>query len=84
MNLSIQFISSCVFVVCVSQTPKLHVLNVAEMPVLLVLTNDTTLVTLLGHLVNMVVLVLPLRHIVKLYLHILTALLLYVGHQISK
>uniref|UniRef100_A0A6Q2X6X3 RING finger protein 145 n=1 Tax=Esox lucius TaxID=8010 RepID=A0A6Q2X6X3_ESOLU len=38
----------------------------------------------LGHLVNVVVLVLPLRHIVKLYLHILTALLLYVGHQISK
>ena len=29
-------------------------------------------------------LVLPLRHIVTLYLHILAALLLYVGHQISK
>ncbi|KAM9341071.1 RING finger protein 145 [Symphorus nematophorus] len=38
----------------------------------------------LGHLINMVVLVLPLRHIVTLYLHILAALLLYVGHQISK
>ncbi|KAL0969504.1 hypothetical protein UPYG_G00228150 [Umbra pygmaea] len=38
----------------------------------------------LGHLVNVVMLVLPLRHIVRLYLHILTALLLYVGHQISK
>ncbi|KAJ7988815.1 hypothetical protein DPEC_G00313110 [Dallia pectoralis] len=38
----------------------------------------------LGHLVNVVVLLLPLRHIVKLYLHILTVLLLYVGHQISK
>lgn len=38
----------------------------------------------LGHVVNLVVLILPLRHIVNLYLHILTALLLYVGHQISK
>lgn len=38
----------------------------------------------LGHLVNVVVLILPLRHIVTLYLHILTALLLYMGHQISK
>ncbi|TKS87169.1 RING finger protein 145 [Collichthys lucidus] len=38
----------------------------------------------LGHLVNVVVLVLPLRHIVTLYLHILAALLLYMGHQISK
>lgn len=38
----------------------------------------------LGHLVNLVVLVLPLRHIVTLYLHILAALLLYMGHQISK
>ncbi|XP_074547537.1 RING finger protein 145 [Halichoeres trimaculatus] len=38
----------------------------------------------LGHLINVVVLVLPLRHIVTLYLHILTALLLYMGHQISK
>lgn len=38
----------------------------------------------LGHLVNVVLLVLPLRHIVTLYLHILAALLLYMGHQISK
>ncbi|XP_068195748.1 RING finger protein 145 [Antennarius striatus] len=38
----------------------------------------------LGHLVNVVVLVLPLRHIVTLYLHILAALLVYMGHQISK
>ncbi|XP_041710388.2 RING finger protein 145 [Coregonus clupeaformis] len=38
----------------------------------------------LGHVVNVVVLVLPLRHIIKLYLHILTTLLFYVGHQISK
>uniref|UniRef100_A0A672HU43 RING finger protein 145 n=1 Tax=Salarias fasciatus TaxID=181472 RepID=A0A672HU43_SALFA len=38
----------------------------------------------LGHLINLVVLVLPLRHIVTLYLHILAALLLYMGHQISK
>ncbi|XP_033869214.3 RING finger protein 145-like [Acipenser ruthenus] len=38
----------------------------------------------LGHLFSVVVLVLPLRHIVKLYLHILAVLLLYVGHQISR
>lgn len=38
----------------------------------------------LGHVMNAVVLVLPLRHIVTLYLHILAALLLYMGHQISK
>nr|XP_019953470.1 PREDICTED: RING finger protein 145-like [Paralichthys olivaceus] len=38
----------------------------------------------LGHMINVVVLVLPLRHIVTLYLHILAALLLYMGHQISK
>uniref|UniRef100_A0A7N6AF59 RING finger protein 145 n=1 Tax=Anabas testudineus TaxID=64144 RepID=A0A7N6AF59_ANATE len=38
----------------------------------------------LGHLINVVVLVLPLRHIVTLYLHMLVALLLYMGHQISK
>ncbi|XP_072221199.1 RING finger protein 145 [Leuresthes tenuis] len=38
----------------------------------------------LGHLINVVVLILPLRHIVTLYLHILVALLLYMGHQISK
>ncbi|KAM7403642.1 hypothetical protein PAMA_004198 [Pampus argenteus] len=38
----------------------------------------------LGHVINAVVLVLPLRHIVMLYLHILAALLLYMGHQISK
>ncbi|XP_051901684.1 RING finger protein 145-like isoform X2 [Pristis pectinata] len=35
----------------------------------------------LGHLLGMVVLVLPLQHLVKLYLYLLTALLLYVGHQ---
>ncbi|XP_027857105.1 RING finger protein 145 isoform X1 [Xiphophorus couchianus] len=38
----------------------------------------------LAHLTNLVVLILPLRHIVTLYLHILVALLLYMGHQISK
>ncbi|XP_029317192.1 RING finger protein 145 [Cottoperca gobio] len=38
----------------------------------------------IGHLINVVVLVLPLRHIVTLYLHILASLLLYMGHQISK
>ncbi|KAJ8281100.1 hypothetical protein GJAV_G00063510 [Gymnothorax javanicus] len=37
-----------------------------------------------GHLVSIVVLVLPLRHIVRLYLYVLTALLLYVGHQVSR
>ncbi|XP_054651813.1 RING finger protein 145 [Dunckerocampus dactyliophorus] len=37
----------------------------------------------LGHVINAVVLVLPLRHIVTLYLHILAAMLLYMGHQIS-
>uniref|UniRef100_A0A673Y902 RING finger protein 145 n=1 Tax=Salmo trutta TaxID=8032 RepID=A0A673Y902_SALTR len=37
-----------------------------------------------GHVINAVVLVLPLRHIIKLYLHILTTLLFYVGHHISK
>ncbi|KAJ0008703.1 hypothetical protein NQD34_016118 [Periophthalmus magnuspinnatus] len=38
----------------------------------------------IGHVVNLVVLILPLRHIVTLYLHILAAMLLYMGHQISK
>ncbi|KPP63936.1 RING finger protein 145-like [Scleropages formosus] len=38
----------------------------------------------LGHLASVVVLALPLRHIVRLYLYVLTALLLYVGHQISR
>ncbi|KAA8579237.1 hypothetical protein FQN60_007178 [Etheostoma spectabile] len=38
----------------------------------------------IGHLINVVVLVLPLRHIVMLYLHILAAMLLYMGHQVSK
>uniref|UniRef100_A0A8C7ZPI0 RING finger protein 145 n=1 Tax=Oryzias sinensis TaxID=183150 RepID=A0A8C7ZPI0_9TELE len=38
----------------------------------------------LGHFINVVVLVLPLRHLVTLYLHVLVGLLLYMGHQISK
>uniref|UniRef100_A0A8K9XBS9 RING finger protein 145 n=1 Tax=Oncorhynchus mykiss TaxID=8022 RepID=A0A8K9XBS9_ONCMY len=38
----------------------------------------------LGHVINVVMLLLPLRHIIKLYLYILTTLLFYVGHQISK
>ncbi|XP_014844822.1 PREDICTED: RING finger protein 145-like [Poecilia mexicana] len=38
----------------------------------------------LAHLTNLVVLIMPLRHIVTLYLHVLVALLLYMGHQISK
>ncbi|KAG7458822.1 hypothetical protein MATL_G00224640 [Megalops atlanticus] len=37
-----------------------------------------------GHLVSVVVLALPLRHIVRLYLYVLTVLLLYVGHQVSR
>ncbi|XP_067884805.1 RING finger protein 145-like isoform X2 [Heterodontus francisci] len=35
----------------------------------------------LGHLFSVIVLVLPLQHLVKLYLYLLTASLLYVGHQ---
>lgn len=46
--------------------------------------RECPLTCLPGHLINVVVLVLPLRHIVTLYLHILAALLLYMGHQISK
>ncbi|XP_060781641.1 RING finger protein 145 isoform X1 [Neoarius graeffei] len=38
----------------------------------------------LGHFVSTVVLLLPLGHIVQLYLHVLTALLLYMGHQMSR
>ncbi|GAA6110522.1 RING finger protein 145 isoform X1 [Tachysurus ichikawai] len=38
----------------------------------------------LGHVVSTVVLLLPLGHIVQLYLHVLTALLLYMGHQMSR
>ncbi|KAF7710626.1 RING finger protein 145 [Silurus meridionalis] len=38
----------------------------------------------LGHFASTVVLVLPLGHIVQLYLHVLTALLLYMGHQMSR
>lgn len=37
-----------------------------------------------GHFVSLVVLLLPLGHIVQLYLHVLTALLLYMGHQMSR
>lgn len=37
-----------------------------------------------GHFVSSVVLLLPLGHIVQLYLHVLTALLLYMGHQMSR
>lgn len=38
----------------------------------------------LGHIVSTVVLLLPLGHIVQLYLYVLTALLLYMGHQMSR
>ncbi|XP_077394771.1 RING finger protein 145 [Festucalex cinctus] len=38
----------------------------------------------LGHLLMMVLLLLPLRHIVSVYLHVLAAMLLFVGHQIAK
>ncbi|KAL8206503.1 UNVERIFIED_CONTAM: hypothetical protein K2H54_006264 [Gekko kuhli] len=37
-----------------------------------------------GHLVCVVVLLLPVRSLVKLYLYILTLLLLYVGHQTAR
>lgn len=37
-----------------------------------------------GHFVSTVVLLLPLGHVVQLYLHVLTALLLYMGHQMSR
>ncbi|XP_015278224.1 PREDICTED: RING finger protein 145-like [Gekko japonicus] len=37
-----------------------------------------------GHLVCVVVLLLPVRSLVKLYLYILTMLLLYVGHQTAR
>ncbi|XP_055026550.2 RING finger protein 145 [Misgurnus anguillicaudatus] len=38
----------------------------------------------LGHIVSIVVLLLPLGHIIQLYLHVLCALLLYMGHQIVR
>lgn len=38
----------------------------------------------LGHIVSVVVLLLPLGHIIQLYLHVLCALLLYMGHQIVR
>ncbi|XP_048059775.1 RING finger protein 145 [Megalobrama amblycephala] len=38
----------------------------------------------LGHVVSVVVLLLPLGHIIQLYLHVLCALLLYMAHQIVR
>ncbi|XP_056616439.1 RING finger protein 145 [Triplophysa dalaica] len=38
----------------------------------------------LGHIVSMVLLLLPLGHIIQLYLHVLCSLLLYMGHQIVR
>ncbi|XP_051942924.1 RING finger protein 145 [Hippocampus zosterae] len=38
----------------------------------------------LGHLLMLVLLLLPLRHIVSVYLHVLAAMLLFVGHQIAR
>ncbi|XP_061551359.1 RING finger protein 145 [Phycodurus eques] len=38
----------------------------------------------IGHLLIMLLLLLPLRHIVSVYLHVLVAMLLFVGHQRSK
>ncbi|NWV01278.1 RN145 protein, partial [Upupa epops] len=38
----------------------------------------------LGHVLCLVLLVLPLRSLVKLYLHLLTALLLTVGHMAAR
>lgn len=37
-----------------------------------------------GHVVSVVVLLLPLGHIIQLYLHVLCALLLYMAHQIVR
>ncbi|XP_041928385.1 RING finger protein 145 isoform X1 [Alosa sapidissima] len=37
-----------------------------------------------GQLLSLVMLLLPLGHIVQLYLHVLTAMLLYVGHHICR
>ncbi|XP_052006834.1 RING finger protein 145-like [Xyrauchen texanus] len=37
-----------------------------------------------GHVLSIVVLLLPLGHIIQLYLHVLCALLLYMGHQIVR
>lgn len=44
----------------------------------------TLLVCPAGHVVSAVVLLLPLGHIIQLYLHVLCALLLYMGHQIVR
>lgn len=38
----------------------------------------------LGHIVSTMVLLLPLGHIIQLYLHVLCTLLLYMGHQIVR
>lgn len=37
-----------------------------------------------GHLLCLVVLMLPVRSLVKLYLHLLTALLLGAGHTVAR
>ncbi|GCB70108.1 hypothetical protein scyTo_0012552 [Scyliorhinus torazame] len=37
-----------------------------------------------GYIISLVLLTLPRQHLVQLYLYVLTALLLYAGHQISR
>lgn len=37
-----------------------------------------------GYILSLVLLTLPRQHLVKLYLYVLTALLLFAGHQVSR
>ena len=37
-----------------------------------------------GYILSLVLLTLPRQHLVKLYLYVVTALLLYAGHQVSR
>lgn len=39
---------------------------------------------LAGYILSLVLLTLPRQHLVKLYLYVLTALLLFAGHQVSR
>lgn len=41
-------------------------------------------VYLTGYILSLVLLTLPRQHLVKLYLYVLTALLLFAGHQVSR
>lgn len=40
--------------------------------------------TYAGYILSLVLLTLPRQHLVKLYLYVLTALLLFAGHQVSR